>query len=381
MDEILQITIILIFSMIATVISRRINIPEVVGQMLIGIVLAPTVLGWIHGGETIEVMSEIGVILLMFLAGLESDTKTLKNNLLSSVLVAVTGLIVPLLIFGLIFFYTGKDMSTSFFCGIVFAATSVSITVKVLQEYGMLSSKAGNIILGAAVVDDILAILTLSIFTSLSSGSVDLWKEILIQIIFFSFLVVIYKLIPKLWKYVDRLPIYAKNTTMALIICLGLSLLADKVGVSSVIGSFFAGVAISHTDISDKIGEYISAIGYVIFIPIFFVSIAISVNFDILFKHPIFIILLTLVAILTKLVPSYFMGRVTKLDYHSSLLVGTGMVSRGEMALIVSQIGLSTAIITTDTYSELVIIVILTTLVAPFLIKMAINMSNKESKK
>lgn len=373
MNDIFQITIILFFSMIATIISRKINIPEVVGQMLIGIVLAPSMLGLINGGHTIEVMSEIGVILLMFLAGIESDLKVLKKNLKPSLLVAITGVFFPLLIFGLFTYITGKDISTSIFYGIVFAATSVSITVKVLQEYGKLSTKAGNIILGAAVVDDILAILILSIFTSFKGDGGNLWLKIVLQLLFVIFLVLVHKSIPKIWKFVERLPIYAKNTTAALILCLGLSLLADKVGMSSVIAAFFAGIAISQTEVSDKIEEYISAIGYVFFIPIFFVSIAISVDFGILTKHPILIIIFTVLAILTKLVPTYYSGRITKLSKSDSLLIGTGMVSRGEMALIVAQIGITSKIISSDVYSELVIVIVITTLIAPFLIKMSIN--------
>ncbi|TXK45946.1 cation:proton antiporter [Lactococcus sp. dk322] len=373
MNDILEITIILFFSMLATIISRRIKIPEVVGQMLVGIILAPSMLGWIHGGHTIEVMSEIGVILLMFMAGIESDITVLKKNLKPSLLVAILGVVFPLLIFGVFTYLTGKDFSTSFFYGIVFAATSVSITVKVLQEYGKLSTKAGNIILGAAVVDDILAILILSIFTSFSNSDSNIWLKLILQLLFVVFLVIAHKTIPKVWKFVDRLPIYAKNTTAALIICLGLSLIADKVGMSAVIGAFFAGIAISQTEVSGKIEEYISAIGYVVFIPIFFVSIAISVNFDILKEQPFLIIIFTILAVLTKLLPAYYSGRVTKLNRADSLLIATGMVSRGEMALIVAQIGLTSKLISSDVYSELVIVIVLTTLIAPFLIKFAIN--------
>lgn len=335
MEDIFQITIILFFSMLATLLSKKLKIPEVVGQMLIGIILAPSVLGLINGGHTIEVMSEIGVILLMFLAGLESDLEVLKKNLKPSILVALSGVIIPITIFGIVAFYSGRSISTSLFYGIVFAATSVSITVKVLQEYGYLSTKAGNIILGAAVVDDILAILILSVFKSFKNGEGNLIVQFSMEILFFVFLFFVHKFIPKVWKFINKLPIYAKNTTSALIICLGLSLLADKVGMSAVIGSFFAGIAISQTEVSEIIEEYVSAIGYVIFIPIFFVSIAISISFDVLFEHPFIVILFTLLAILTKFLPAYYSGKACNLQKSESLLIGTGMVSRGEMSLIV----------------------------------------------
>lgn len=373
MNDIFQLTLILVASLVATLIARRIRIPAVVGQILIGIVLAPAALGWLQGGHTIEVLSEIGVILLMFLAGLESDLGVLKKNFKPALLVALAGVLVPLLVFWGVTTMMGYAFSTAIFYGIVFAATSVSITVEVLQEYGKLSTKAGSIILGAAVVDDILAVLALSIFTSTQSSSGNLPKQFFMEFIFLLFLVLVHKSIPKVWRFVEKLPVYAKNTTAALILCLVLSLLADAAGMSAVIGSFFAGLALSQTDVSHKIEEYSSAIAYVVFIPVFFVSIAISVTFESIFEHPILILFFTLLAVLTKFIPAYFIGKSTGLTSSDSALVGTGMVSRGEMALIIAQIGLASQVINSDIYSELVIVIILSTLIAPFLIKLSLK--------
>lgn len=373
MNDIFQLTLILVASLVATLIARRIRIPAVVGQILIGIVLAPAALGWLQGGHTIEVLSEIGVILLMFLAGLESDLGVLKKNFKPALLVALAGVLVPLLVFWGVTTMMGYAFSTAIFYGIVFAATSVSITVEVLQEYGKLSTKAGSIILGAAVVDDILAVLALSIFTSTQSSSGNLPKQFFMEFLFLLFLVLVHKSLPKVWRFVEKLPVYAKNTTAALILCLVLSLLADAAGMSAVIGSFFAGLALSQTDVSHKIEEYSSAIAYVVFIPVFFVSIAISVTFESIFEHPILILFFTLLAVLTKFIPAYFIGKSTGLTSSDSALVGTGMVSRGEMALIIAQIGLASQVINSDIYSELVIVIILSTLIAPFLIKLSLK--------
>lgn len=375
MNDIFQITIILVASLIATIISRRINIPAVIGQMLVGILLAPAVLGWIHGGHTIDVMSEIGVILLMFLAGLEADLSLLRKYLKPSLIVAITGVFAPLIVFGLTAKFMGYNISTSSFYGIVFAATSVSITVEVLQEYGKLSSRAGNIILGAAVVDDILAVLVLSIFTSTKNASSNLTTQILLQILFVIFLIFVYKIIPKLWKFVDKLPIPNKHTTVALLICLILSLTANAAGMSAVIGAFFAGLAIGQTNVAHKIEEYSSAIAYTIFIPIFFVSIALSVKFDSLLSNPLMIFSFTILAILTKFLPAYFTGKTFGLPNEENLLIGSGMVSRGEMALIIAQIGLTSHVIAENVYSELVIVIMLSTLIAPFLIKFSLRKS------
>lgn len=369
MNDIFQLTIILLASLLATVVSRKLKIPAVVGQMVMGVILAPGVLGWIHGGHTIETLSEIGVILLMFLAGLESDFSVLRKNLKASLLIAMTGVLVPLFVFWGLAHLLGYGFSTAIFYGIVFAATSVSITVEVLQEYGKLGTRAGAIILGAAVVDDILAVVALSIFTSTKTGSGNLGWQFFFEFLFLVFLVFVHKLIPVIWKFVDKLPVYAKNTSVAILICLVLSLLANASGMSAVIGAFFAGLAISQTEVSHKIEEYTSAIAYVIFIPVFFVSIALSVSFESLIAHPWIILIFTIAAILTKFLPAYLSGRAVGLKNSDSLLIGTGMVSRGEVALIVAQVGLASSVISDSVYSELVIVTILTTLIAPFLIK------------
>ncbi|MCL2858480.1 MAG: cation:proton antiporter, partial [Streptococcaceae bacterium] len=373
MNDIFQITLILVASLGATLISRRIGIPAVVGQILVGILLSPSVFNLIHQGHTIEVLAEIGVILLMFLAGLESDLSLLKKYFRPSLLIAVTGVLIPLFTFGLILKFMGYDLSTSIFYGIVFAATSVSITIEVLQEYGKLKSKAGNIILGAAIVDDIIAVILLSVFTSTKTSSGNLTIQFLLEAVFLGFLVLLHFTLPRLWKFVERMPIFAKNTTVALVLCLILSLLANSVGLSAVIGSFFAGLAISQTDPAHKIEEYISVVAYTFFVPIFFVSIAISVTFQGLFSSPWLVLFLTVLAVLTKFIPAYLSGRIAHLEYSDSLLIGTGMIARGEMALIVAQIGLSSSIIDNQLYSELVIIIVLTTIISPFLIKWSLH--------
>jgi len=376
MTDIFQITIILVASLLATGLSKRLGIPAVVGQMLVGLLLAPGLLGLVHGGHTIEIFSEIGVILLMFLAGLESDLGLLRQHLKVSLLVAAAGVLVPLLVFWLTAQLLGLGNLTSLFYGIVFAATSVSITIEVLQEFGQLQSRAGSIILGAAVVDDILTVFLLSIFSSVQTSGGNLILRFSLELLFFAFLFLVHKLIPRLWKLVGRLPIYAKNTSVALILCLALSLLASAVGMSAVIGAFFAGLAVAQTPVSQKIEEYSSAIAYVVFIPVFFVSIGLAVSFDSLLKQPLLIIGFSLLAILTKFLPAFIVGRWSHLSTAESALVGTGMISRGEMALIVAQLGLVSHFVTETQYSELILVILLVTLAAPFLTKLSLRLTN-----
>ncbi|GAX48263.1 hypothetical protein RsY01_1878 [Lactococcus reticulitermitis] len=367
-------TIILGASLIATVISRRIGVPVVVGQILIGIILTPSMLGVIHGTHTLEILAEIGVILLMFLAGLESDFSLLKKHLKPSLLIAIFSVLVPLFVYAGMTTYIGYQLPVAIFYGLVFSATSVSITVEVLQEYGKLSSRAGAVILGAAVVDDILAVLVLSFFMSSQETGGNIGLKIVMQVIFLIFLYLAFKwLVTFIFRFVSKLNIYGKYTTVSLLICFIFSLLADSVGMSAVIGAFFAGLSIGQTDMAEKIEASITKISYVFFIPIFFVTIALPINFSSVFEKPLFLIVLISLAVLSKFIPSYLVSRGFKFSQQESLLIGSGMVSRGEMALIVAQIGLSSKLIGTSVYSELVVVIIFSTLIAPFLIKMTLD--------
>lgn len=281
MSELIQITIILLASFLATSFSKSFGIPAVVGQLLVGILVSPAIFGLVKQTEILHFLSEIGVILLMFLAGLEADLNLLKKYLKPSLLVAISGVMVPLLFFTLYTKALGYDSNTALFYGIVFAATSVSITVEVLQEYGKVKSKAGAVILGAAVADDILAVLILSFFISSRGDSSNFSLQILGQVIFLVFLFFVIKyFVPVIFKYTKRIQIFAKNTSIALIICFTLAILADLVGMSSVIGAFFAGLAIGQTSFAKDIEHSISTVAYTFFIPIFFVSIALPISFN-----------------------------------------------------------------------------------------------------
>lgn len=359
------------------IVTKRIGFPVVVGQILVGILLSPSVLDWVKSSHTLEFLSEIGVILLMFLAGLESNLSLLRKHLRPSLIIAVLGVLTPLLAFLAMMLGMGQSFSVAWFYGLVFAATSVSITVEVLREEGQLSSKAGSIILGAAIVDDILAVLLVSFSVSEAGSTGEILTKLGLQVLFFAFLFLVYKWTPRLFQFADHLPVYMKFSILSLILCFSLALVADAVGMSAVIGSFFAGVTISQTHVAEKVENYLSSFAYVMFIPIFFVSIALSVRFDGLLDRWLMILILSVLAILTKFLPSILAGKIFKLSNSESSLIGAGMISRGEMALIILQIGLTSKILTTDIFSELVLVVILTTLFAPLLIKYILKIEKR----
>lgn len=370
MQILLEITIILIASLMATLLANRLAIPAVVGQLCVGILIGPSLLNLVHEGHVMHFLSEIGVILLMFLAGLEANLELLRKYFKPSLVVAISGVVIPMVAFYYVGIALGFPINTAVFYGLVFAATSVSITVEVLQEYQKVRTKIGAVILGAAVADDVLAVLLLSFFMSSAGASSHLVMQVGLQILFLVFLVFSVKLwVPKLYDWSQHIPYFEKETFLALLICLTWSLLAWSVGMSSVIGAFFAGLAVGQTSKADIVEHNILVIAYSIFIPIFFASIALPLQLNGVFSHLGLVLALTLLAIVTKLLPSYLVGRGFAFSRQESLSIGAGMVSRGEMALIIIQIGLAEKLITHQTYSTLVVVVILTTMIAPFILK------------
>ena len=366
--------LILITTTLFSHLARRMGVPAVIGQLLAGVLLGGAGLNWVHPDILVHDFSEIGVILLMFLAGLESDISLLKRYFRPGMLIALLGIVFPML-FG---YATGVGFQSSpteaFFFGIVLAATSVSISVEVLKELNVVNTKEGSTILGASVVDDILVVLVLSLSLSFlggeSSQATPLPVTLLVELIYFVLIFLLVKWIaPFLLALAEKLFANSAVIIMSLIICLGMAYLADLVGLSSVIGAFFAGIAVSQTKVREEVEHSVEALGYAVFIPVFFVSVGLEVDFSRLNEQLFFILAFTVVAILTKLVGGYVGAKITKFSNNSAWMVGAGMISRGEMALIILQIGQQNQLISSTLYSPLVIVVLLSTLISPLILK------------
>ncbi|MGL9910169.1 cation:proton antiporter [Enterococcus casseliflavus] len=366
--------LILITTTLFSHLARRMGVPAVIGQLLAGVLLGGAGLNWVRPDILVHDFSEIGVILLMFLAGLESDISLLKRYFRPGMLVALLGIVFPML-FG---YATGVGFQSSpteaFFFGIVLAATSVSISVEVLKELNVVNTKEGSTILGASVVDDILVVLVLSLSLSFlggeSSQATPLPVTLLVELIYFVLIFLLVKWIaPFLLALAEKLFANSAVIIMSLIICLGMAYLADLVGLSSVIGAFFAGIAVSQTKVREEVEHSVEALGYAVFIPVFFVSVGLEVDFSRLNEQLFFILAFTVVAILTKLVGGYVGAKIAKFSNNSAWMVGAGMISRGEMALIILQIGQQNQLISSALYSPLVIVVLLSTLISPLILK------------
>ncbi|OAP98967.1 cation:proton antiporter [Ligilactobacillus aviarius] len=375
--------LVLITTSLAGHFSRRIGIPAVIGQLLVGILIGPAVLGWVHNNAFMHTFSEIGVIILMFIAGLESDLGMLKKYFKPALAVAFSGVVFPVV---LIYFF-GKLFHFSFeqaiFLGVTFSATSVSISVEVLKELKRLKSREGTTILGAAVIDDIISVIILSVLVSMFSNvakaqgghhSSNLWMSFLLDALYFVMIFFLFEWIaPKMMRLGEHLKVASSVTLMSIVLCLGMAWLAEQVGLSDVVGAFFAGVAIAQTPYKQEVDSNIEPIGYAVFIPMFFVSIGLNMTFKGFFDDLIFIVSLTILALITKWLGCGLGAKVLGMNYDSMNIIGSGMVSRGEMALIIAQIGYEAHLLSSEYYSGVIFVIILTTLAAPFMLKAAIK--------
>jgi len=376
--------LILVTTTIAGHFANRIGIPSVIGELLVGILLGPAILNLIHLNNLVNAFSDIGVIILMFLGGLESDLGLLKKYLRPAIIVAISGVIMPVIVMGFVSWVLGFSILEALFIGVIFSATSVSISVAVLKQYKALSTREGATILGAAVADDIIGVLLLSLMISLLSsqgihagGNQPSLLIIMIeQVAFFLGTYLVVKWIaPYLMHLSERLIVPSSVTIMSIIICLSMAWLADMVGLSGAIGAFFAGIAIANTPYKTVLADHVEPLGNSIFIPVFFVSVGLNMTLNHFFKNLILILDLVVLAGLTKWFGCGLGARLSGFNNSSSSIIGTGMIARGEMGLITAQIGHQAGLLNNTDYSAMILVIIVVTLISPLLLKQTLNNS------
>ncbi|PAF20606.1 sodium:proton antiporter [Terribacillus saccharophilus] len=371
MEFILHLALILLFTKIAGQLALKIGQPSVLGELLAGVILGPAVLGWIQQTSFIHEFSEIGVLVLMFIAGLETDLQQLKENWKSAFAVAVLGVIFPFIGGYSLALAFGMSQGHALFLALLFCATSVSISVQALKEMNKLNSREGTTILGAAVVDDILVVVLLAVLMSvLGTESVSLGALIGKKVLFFGVIIVAcIWLIPLAMKLFARFKVSETIVSAGIILALVFSYFAEYMGVAGIIGAFAAGIAISQTEYKDVVEHKLEPIAYGVFVPVFFVSIGLNISLDGVGSQILFIVLISIMAIVTKLLGGALGARLTGFNGRSSMAIGTGMVSRGEVALIIAGTGLSSGLLDPEYYTSIIIMVIVTTLVTPSMLK------------
>lgn len=379
-----DLALILLSTKLFGLVTRKFKMPQVVGALAAGLILGPAMLNVLQETDFITKLSEVGVIVLMFTAGLETDIQELKNTGKASFVIALIGVLVPLGGgFALAHFFNNEAIAgpganiflQNIFIGIILTATSVSISVETLKEMGKLNTRAGNAILGAAIIDDILGIVALTVVTSLADSSVNIVVVLLKIVAFFIvsagggflFYVLFKKFQARYQKDMRRFVI------LAFVFCLLLSYCAEQFfGVADITGAFIAGMVISNTEHNKYIAARFETLSYIFLSPIFFASIGLKVSLpDMTGSIILFSVLLVIVAILTKIVGCGFGAKMCKFTNHESIQIGAGMVSRGEVALIVATKGAALGLMSSVFFGPVIIMVVATTIVAPILLKLA----------
>lgn len=370
--------------------STKLGQPSVLGELLVGVLLGPSLINIMHlpvfatheTGEFIKEFAELGVLLLMFLAGLELHLEDLARNKVPSALAGVFGVLVPVGLAYWVGIVLGYDNPHSIFLGLTLGATSVSISAQTLMELKVLRSRVGFGLLGAAVFDDILVILLLSIFLALQNGG-NAIEIVLVVVKMIAFLggSVAFGLwgLPWLTKKVSRIQISYGSLTLAIIIMLIFGIAAELVGgMAAITGTFLAGLMYSRTKQKSEIESGIKSIAYGLFVPIFFVNIGLTVNIRELDSSAILVTLaISLVAILGKIIGSGLGARAGKFTWLESLQLGIGMVSRGEVGLIVASVGLQLGLLSTELFANIIGMVLITTLITPPMLRAAFAYNKK----
>lgn len=359
---------------LAAEIFERLKLPDVIGELIAGIVIGSYALGLVGRSQVYDVIAQIGVIVLLFSVGLETKIEEIFRVGSSSILVATLGVIFPFVLgFGLIFLL-GHSSIEAMFIGTAMSATSVGITARVLSDLNLLARKYSRVILGAAVVDDILALLLLVVVSGLGKGSLSLVNLALIVVEVLAFLFITLFVVRRIAKrkaasVLKKLNISNAPFATAVVVSLGLSAVASYIGMAAIIGAFLAGVVFAETEDKFALQREIAPV-YAFLVPFFFVVMGTKVDIK-QFVNPTVIwlmLIVTLLAVISKLFGG-LLGSVS-LGWKSALNVGIGMIPRGEVGLIVASIGLNLGKVPLNMYSVVVSMSVITTLLVPPILKL-----------
>jgi Kef-type K+ transport system membrane component KefB len=352
---------------------ERMGQPGIVGEILAGILIGPSVLGWIAPNEILTALSELGVMFLLFRVGLEVKSSELMQVGAVASLVAVAGVIVPFFLGWGIMLYAGYPQVESIFVGAAMVATSVGITAQVLAAKGLLHLAASKIILGAAVIDDILGLIVLAIVSSMARGTVNFIEIGTTAVLAIGFTMVVAKwgtkTAARLLPAATKLRAGEAQFNIALVLLFGLSVLAIYAGVAAIIGAFLAGMALSES-VSHRVHDLAHGISELL-VPFFLAGIGLHMDVSVFSSGGTLVLALVILiaAIFSKLV-GCGLGAF-QLGWVDMVRIGSGMVPRGEVGMVVAQLGLSLGVIEKPVYAVVVFMAVATTIVAPPMLKVA----------
>ena len=365
-------------------VARKCKAPQVVGEIIAGLLIGPCVLNLVQISDSISIFAEIGVVMLMFTTGLGTNLKELIKAGPIATLIATVGVAVPLvggtLLYGAFYGFAAvgsPEFYRALFIGTIMTATSVSITVATLQELGHLKSFLGTTIVSAAVIDDVIGIVVLTCVLGASSGTgTGLGKVLFNTLLFFATALGVGLVVHYAMKWLDqRNPHTQRITIVSMAFCFAMAYIAEEYfGIADITGAYIAGIVLCTMDDAPYVERRVDISNYVIFAPIFFASIGLKTDISGLTPEILlFCVCFVVVALITKIIGCGIGARLTGFKTYDSVSIGLGMVSRGEVALIVAQKGSMAGLISGTMFPAVVLMVIVTTLVTPLLLKVGMK--------
>ncbi len=374
-----DLAIIIVVAKVFGILARQLKAPQVVGEIVAGLVIGPCLLGWVEQSDFLIQMAEIGVVLLMFSAGLETNLKDLLKTGPIALLIACAGVFVPLV--GGSFLYMGfygmspwgsEEFYKAVFIGTIMTATSVSITVESLKEMGYLKGKVGTTILSAAIIDDVIGIIVLTFVIGFKTPDSNPGSVVLSTVLFFIFAIGVGFVMFKLFKWIDTKYPHTRRIPIAgLALCFALAYIAEHFfGIADITGAYVAGIILCSIKDSEYIAEKMDINSYMLFGPVFFASIGLKTNIESIDTSILlFAVGFVVVALVTKIVGCGLVAKLCKFNWSESLKIGVGMMTRGEVALIVSQKGLSVGLMTPVYFTAVILLIIISSISTPIILK------------
>ena len=375
-----DLAIIIIAAKLCGILARKLKAPQVVGEIIAGLIIGPSILGWVSQSDFLLQMAEIGVILLMFSAGLETDLKDLVKTGPIAALIACAGVFIPLIL-GALYYMLYYGMSPwgsegfykAVFVGTILTATSVSITVEALKEMGKIKGKVGTTILSAAIIDDVIGIIVLTFVIGFKNPESKPITVIINTVLFFLFAFLVGYISYRVFKVVDnKYPHTRRIPIAAMAFCFFMAFAAERFfGIADITGAYVAGIILCSIRDSSYIERKVDINSYMLFGPVFFASIGLKTNLDSVTGSIILFSLgFVLVGLISKIIGCGLMAKICKFNGNDSLKIGVGMMTRGEVALIVSQKGLSVGLLESVYFTSVILLIIVSSIATPIILKL-----------
>ena len=375
-----DLAIIILAAKVCGILAAKLKAPQVVGEIIAGLLIGPSILGLVEQSDILAAMAEIGVVLLMFGAGLETNLKELLKTGPKALLIAIVGVFVPLaggtLLYGA--FYGSSEIGSegfyrAVFIGTIMTATSVGITVQTLKELGHLKSEIGTLIVSAAIIDDVIGIIVLTFVIGMKNPDSQPLDVVKNTGLFFLFCVLAGIICYYIFKYIDkRHPHQRRIPILGLALCMVMAYCAEHFfGIADITGAYVAGLILCNLRDSDYIAEKMDISSYMLFGPVFFASIGLKTEFSGFTPELlIFSLLFVAVALLTKIIGCGLIAKIFRYNMRDSLKVGVGMMTRGEVALIVAQKGLSVGLLDPVYFTSVILLIIVSSILTPIFMKL-----------